>query len=425
MLNNKILVIEDDKPMVHVVHTVLKEQGFNVLLAANGKEGLDLLTKEQPVVVLLDLYMPVMDGVTFLENIKVECSDPYSVIVLTGRSDDENIKKCFNLGVSYFLIKPCNVHVLLGMIKSSIKLKEAQLELKEYSVNLEIMVDDRTKELIDEKEKLKKAYDELKQSQDIILQQEKLAGLGQLAAGVAHEINNPTGFISSNLYTFSKYIERIIGFIDEQKSVIDSFNVDNVIEKINKKRKDLKIDYIVKDVKELIGESLEGTHRIKQIVQDLKIFVRKDDGEQEDTNINSCIESSLNIVWNELKYKSTVKKEIGDLPLIKCYPQQLKQVFMNILVNASQAIEERGEIKIKTWQEKESVFIAISDTGCGIPKKNLGKLFDPFFTTKAAGIGTGLGMGISYDIIKKHNGDIFVESEVGKGSTFTVTVPVA
>jgi len=271
---------------------------------------------------------------------------------------------------------------------------------------------------------LEKAYSDLKTSQLIILQQEKMACIGQLAAGVAHEINNPVGFISSNLETLKKYIERFLEFINTQQSAIKSTNVNDVIVEVDKKYKELKLDYILKDVSCLIEESLDGSSRIKKIVQDLKTFARPNVEKKEVSNINECIDSTLTIVWNELKYKVDVKKEYGNIPVIKCYPQQLSQVFMNILVNASQAIEKRGVIVIKTSQKGDYIFVSISDTGSGISKENLCKIFDPFFTTKDVGKGTGLGMSISYEIIKRHGGEITVESEVDKGSIFIVKIPV-
>jgi two-component system, NtrC family, sensor kinase len=173
-----------------------------------------------------------------------------------------------------------------------------------------------------------------------------------------------------------------------------------------------------------VKQSLEGAGRVKKIVQDLKTFSRSDATEFKPSDVNACIESTLNIVWNEIKYKAVVKKEYGDLPFTWCSPQQLSQVFMNLLVNAAHAIEGRGEIGVRTWRENGSILAAISDTGCGIREENLGRLFEPFFTTKDVGKGTGLGLSIAYDIVKKHNGEISVVSEVGKGTTFTVRIPV-
>jgi PAS domain S-box-containing protein len=257
------------------------------------------------------------------------------------------------------------------------------------------------------------AYSELKLTQTKILQQEKMASIGQLAAGVAHEINNPMGFISSNLGTLNKYLGRIveyIGIMTEAKTTVDRPAQD---EELAGARKRLKV-----------AESLDGADRVKTIVQNLTSFSRVDQAEAKAADINACIDSTLNIVWNELKYKTTVKKEYSVLPRTRCYPQQLNQVFMNLLVNAGQAIEKQGEITIRTWRQEGSIFASVSDTGMGISENNLSRIFEPFFTTKEVGKGTGLGLSITYDIVKKHNGDIMVRSEVGKGTTFTVKIPV-
>jgi PAS domain S-box-containing protein len=273
-------------------------------------------------------------------------------------------------------------------------------------------------------EELERAYKELKASQAKVLQQEKMASIGQLAAGVAHEINNPMAFVSSNLGTLDKYVHRLTEFIQTQSEVIASLQATEAIEGLNRKQKELKLDYIMEDIKGVISESLDGSERVQKIVQGLKSFARVDEAEYKYADMNECIESTLNIVWNELKYKATLKKDYGNLSLTKCYPQQMNQVFMNLLINAVHAIEKQGEIAIKTREEDGKILIAISDTGRGIPKEQLSKIFEPFFTTKEVGKGTGLGLSITYEIVQKHNGEITVESEVGKGTTFTVRIPI-
>jgi len=299
--------------------------------------------------------------------------------------------------------------------------KKLESSLLKEKLNLE----EAQKELINKHRELEEINRELKETQMIAVQREKLASIGQLAAGVAHEINNPMGFISGNLRALNKYINKFTEFIEIQEKLLKSTGNPEVLEVLKEKRKKLKLDYIIEDVTDLIAESLEGADRVAKIVRDLKGFSRVDEAEYKPADINECIESTLNIVWNEIKYKATVKKDYGNLPYIKCYPQQLNQVFMNLLVNAPQAIEKEGEIRIRTWQEGEAIFISISDTGCGIPEENLKKLFEPFFTTKEVGKGTGLGLSITYDIVKKHGGEIIVDSTVGKGTTFTIKLPVA
>ena len=284
-------------------------------------------------------------------------------------------------------------------------------------------------------EKLEETLQRLTDTQAQIFQSEKLSSIGQLAAGVAHEINNPTGFVSSNLKTLADYQEDICGLIIKYRDLLSKLEnvndsgkapegLSNIIEDIKRREEEIDIDYILGDIKDLIEESEEGTKRIKKIVQDLKDFAHPGEDKLKLADINKNIESTLNIVWNEIKYKATVSKEFGDLPEIECYPHQLNQVFMNILINAAHAIEKKGEIKILTKRNGDYINISISDNGSGIPEENINKIFDPFFTTKEVGKGTGLGLNVVYKIIKKHKGNIEVDSKPGMGTTFTISIPV-
>jgi len=264
----------------------------------------------------------------------------------------------------------------------------------------------------------------LKRSQTKVLHQEKMASIGQLAAGVAHEINNPIGFINSNLSTLGKYLSRLSGFLAVQSACIAAGAPPEQVESVRQQQARLKIDYIVKDLEDLVRESLEGAERVRSIVADLKSFSRVDESEFKQADLNECLRSTINIVWNEIKYKATLKKELGEIPRTRCYPQQMNQVFMNLLVNAAHAIEHQGVITVRSWEEDGYVCVSVSDTGQGIPEANLNRIFEPFFTTKEVGKGTGLGLSIAYDIVKKHNGEITVRSEPGKGTVFAVRIPV-
>jgi signal transduction histidine kinase len=268
-----------------------------------------------------------------------------------------------------------------------------------------------------------------------LLQSEKMASVGQLAAGVAHEINNPAGFISSNLNTLSEYVPEIIGFAEAYRREAASLTeasgnggsavfLKEALARLKAVEADEDMDFILNDLSELVSECREGIERIRRIVADLKNFAHPGDEKVTHADLNENLASTLNIVWNELKYKAEVVTDYGDLPLVPCIPQQLNQVFMNLLVNAAQAIEGKGEIRIGTACKGNWVEVRISDTGTGIAPENLSRIFDPFFTTKEVGKGTGLGLNLSYNIVKKHGGDLGVESALGKGTTFCVRIPV-
>jgi len=302
-------------------------------------------------------------------------------------------------------------------------LSRAKRELLEKNLELE----KRTFELEAEKKRLKEAYEKLNQMQTQLLQSEKLASLGQLAAGVAHEMNNPIAFVNSNLGTLAEYVEDIKKLLEKYKKLEGIKKEDKSKEKLSLEIEELKeeidLDFVLEDFDKIISESQDGTQRVKSIVENLRVFSHVGKGELEFADINKSIESTLNIVWNELKYKAEVIKEYGDIPQIECLPQQLNQVFMNLLVNATQAITTHGQIKIKTYKKDEDIIIEISDTGVGIPKENISHIFEPFFTTKEVGKGTGLGLSVAYGIVQKHNGRIELESEVNKGTIFRVILP--
>ncbi len=272
--------------------------------------------------------------------------------------------------------------------------------------------------------RLNEALVALKSSQAKVLHQEKMASIGQLAAGVAHEINNPIGFINSNLATLGKYLSRLSGFLAVQSACIAAGATPEQAESVRQQQASLKIDYILKDLEDLVRESMEGAERVRSIVADLKSFSRIDESEFKRVDLNECLRSTINIVWNEIKYKATLKKELGEIPRTRCFPQQMNQVFMNLLVNAAHAIEQQGVITVRSWEEDGCVCVSVADTGQGIPEANLNRIFEPFFTTKEVGKGTGLGLSITYDIVKKHKGEITVRSESGKGTEFTVRIPV-
>jgi len=283
----------------------------------------------------------------------------------------------------------------------------------------------RIEELLRANEELKELNAKLSDTQDKLMQSEKLASIGQLAAGVAHEINNPIGYIFSNFGTLEKYLADLFEMLGAYEQAESALAGTPAAERLRALRERIELDYLKDDIPTLMAESKEGISRVRKIVQDLKDFSRVDARQEwEWVDLHQGIDSTLNIVNNEIKYKADVVKQYGQLPDVECLPSELNQVFMNLLVNAAHAITaERGTITIRTGCEGDDVWVEVADNGCGITKENLSRIFDPFFTTKPVGKGTGLGLSLSYGIVKKHAGRVEVTSEIGAGTTFRVTVP--
>ena len=281
-------------------------------------------------------------------------------------------------------------------------------------------------ELIKTNRDLKEVNSKLSDAQSKLIQSEKLASIGQLAAGVAHEINNPIGFIFSNFGTLEQYLEDLFQMLDAYEQAEASVSDGAALARIRSLKADLDIDYLKEDIPNLMRESRDGIQRVRKIVQDLKDFSRVDARQEwESVDLHAGIDSTLNIVNNEIKYKADVVKHYGALPEIQCLPSELNQVFMNLLVNAAHAITaERGTITISTGVDGPNVWVEVADTGAGIAQENLKRIFDPFFTTKPVGKGTGLGLSLSYGIVQKHSGRMEVHSELGVGTRFRVTLPI-
>ncbi len=400
----KIIFADDDIIARKLVLKLLEDLDFNILIAENGIEAWRLLKASGARILVTDWEMPGMSGLDLCRRIRKEFVDTYVYIILvTSRSDKEGTVEGLKAGADDFLIKPLDLGELRARIRSGLRI--IQLE------------------------------DQYKKANAQILQSEKMASVGQLAAGVAHEINNPTGFVSSNLKTLAGYQKDMNGLLTMYKELASLIR--NPVERdkpealersvlaIEAYENDIDLDFLIKDTHDLLQESRDGLERIKKIVMDLKDFAHPGVDTMQEADVNACLDSTLNVIWNEVKYKAVVKKEYGDIPPIVCYPQQLNQVFMNMIVNSVQAITNpMGEIVITTDQVPGGVRIKIRDNGCGIEKKNQSKIYDPFFTTKEVGKGTGLGMNVVYNIVQKHNGTIALWSEVGKGTEFTIVLPL-
>ena len=278
---------------------------------------------------------------------------------------------------------------------------------------------------------LQRANQELHATHQQLIQKEKLASIGQLAAGVAHEINNPLSFVATNMHVLEKYVDdfaRIFAYLESFTDVdkSDERAVQAYFDGLKQLKKEVRLDHISQDINVLLEETADGMDRVKKIVDDLRTFAREDRGEMTEVHLEEVIDRSLSIASNEVKYKARVYKDYAEnLPLVRCSEHRLGQVFVNLIVNAAQAMEDRGDIRIRTYEQDEHVYVDVSDNGQGISQGDLLKIFDPFFTTKPVGQGTGLGLSVCHEIIKNHGGDIKVTSEENKGTTFLIKLPAA
>lgn len=408
----------------------VSKKNYELSQAENGRKGIEKVTAAKKnntpfAVAFIDMKMPGLDGAQTSKKIW-EIDPGIKIVIVTAYSEHspEDIIKVTGRDNIFYLRKPFNHEEILQFARALTnewnlerKLARANEQLKDMNKNL--------------KEKVEKQA-------AMIVQSEKMASIGLLAAGVAHEINNPIAFVNSNLSVVKKYFSKITavyrkyGDMEAEFQKIDNVRAVALINEMEGFKKENQIEMIMGDLDDLANESIDGIQRIRAIVKDLKTFSRIDESEYKPIDINHAIDTTLNMVNNEIKYKAVVEKEYGDIPQVKCYPQKISQVFMNILINSSQAIEKNGSIKISTElitegrrENDKFVKIIISDTGCGIPQKNLGKLFDPFFTTKPVGTGTGLGLSIVYEIIRAHEGNINVKSNPEKGTQFIIQLPVS
>jgi len=315
----------------------------------------------------------------------------------------------------------------LGLLASSFNemaraLSSRELQLQELNRNLESMVRDRTLELENSHEALKRAYFDLQSAQEQLVQTEKMASLGQLVAGIAHEIKNPLNFIYGNTGFLADYTQKIQNLLEMFEKLPSLSSEDKTI--IERMKEEVQYSFIKQDLKILIDNFTDGSRRINAIVSDLRTFSRMDKDVMSEVDLHASLEMSLNLLRNQYKNRIEIHKEYDDIPKIQGYPGKLHQVFMNLLSNAFQAVKDKGDVWIRTRSGKGMVEIEISDNGSGIPQGDIKRIFEPFYTTKPVGQGTGLGLSISYGIIEQHKGKIQVASTPLKGSTFTVILPV-
>ena len=404
-----ILIVDDVPTMREVLDYILRAEGFKCDQATGGTEALALLEEKKYALMITDIHMDGMDGLQLLRETRSRWPH-MQVIIGTCVDERDTALDALENGAVGYMIKPFEQVEVLVNVRNALRLRHLEKAHRRRQEELEIEIEKRTLELMENHRKM--------------VDQEKLASVGQLAAGVAHEVNNPTGYIASNLRTLRKYLERLTQYLHAQQELIDRAVLAGEAEELKGLRRSLKIDSVIGDSGEIVEDSLQGAERIRRIVMGLKSFSRREAEEPQLLDLNEVLDETLMLCRNELKYKADIIREFEEIPQVEGLRQKLSQVFLNLLVNAAQAIEDQGRIVVGTRRVDQQVEVRITDTGVGISPENLDRIFEPFFTTKQTGVGTGLGLAIAQDIVTEHKGQILVESRVGEGSLFCVRLPI-
>ncbi|MDE5075282.1 MAG: response regulator [Trichodesmium sp. St5_bin2_1] len=427
MDNSDLILVVDDTPAnLAILSEALNDADFEVAIATDGELAISQAKLSLPSLVLLDVMMPGMDGFETCRRLKgSKVTKNIPIIFMTALSDSIDKVKGLSLGAVDYVTKPFQEAELIARVRT-------QLKLYHLTEHLEHQVAERTAEV-------QQALQQLQLSQVQLVQSEKMAALGKLVAGVAHEINNPLNFIHANLNHMEEYTQIFLNFIELYQK-----NYPNPVDDIQEQAEDVNLSFIRSDVIKILASMKIGTKRIREIVLSLRNFSRIDEAEFKAVDIHEGIESTLIILQHRFKVQPKgpeiqLIREYDKLPLVECYSGLLNQVFMNILANAIDSLEEANakladqqiqdrpnKIIIRTSIiDTESVQIMVIDNGCGIPENIRPYIFDPFFTTKPVGKGTGMGLSISYQIItEKHKGQLKCFSEVGQETKFVIQIPI-
>jgi signal transduction histidine kinase len=400
----------DDEESVCGLFSSCLEGKYSCVTASNAQEALVRLASEPFALVITDIQMPGLSGVELLRRISDQFPET-AVIIASGVDRSQRVLDALRLGASDYLIKPCDMDVLELSVERALERRALLRNARLYKASLE-----------NHNEELASRKAELERLQAQIIHSEKMASLGQLAAGVAHELNNPAGFIYGNMEMLSECgtrLERLLRFYDDAQLPAP------IAAEAEKIKEEIDYKHSLEDLRSIINDCHSGAERIRDVVQNLRLFSRLDEAEFKRINLHEGIESTIRLLTQYYgPERVALERDYGDLPLVECYAGQLNQVWMNILVNAAQATGCGGRVRVATRLENQMAVVAVSDTGDGIAPEHLKKIFDPFFTTKRVGEGTGLGLSITYGIIERHGGSISVQSKLGEGTTFTIAIPV-
>lgn len=405
------ILIVDDEESVRNLFSFCLESRYNCIEAASVPEALERIAENEFELIVTDFMMPELTGVDLLERVS-EIAPDTMVVMVSGAGDPQSGLEAVRRGAFDYLTKPCDLNDLELTVERALAHRRLTLEARQYKLDLE----NRNRQLAHGKA-------ELERMQAQIIHHEKMASLGQLAAGVAHEINNPVGFIYGNLSVLKKYI-------DELRELLNFYDCAELNSEVAagaaaiKHR--VKYEQMLKNLTLLIEDCHDGAERISGIVRNLRTFSRLDEAEFSKTNIHEGIDSTVRLLSRYYSAGNiTLKRKYSDVPLIDAFAGQLNQVWLNLLVNAAQAVgNETGEVVIETSVERDYVSIKISDSGSGIEPEHLNRIFEPFYTTKTVGEGSGLGLSISFGIIAQHGGTFDVRSELNKGTSFTIRLPI-
>lgn len=420
----RILIVEDSRINQLIARDTLVKNGIDceILYAMDGEQALEMIFNGACDLVLLDIIMPKMTGIQVLEQLReTEVQHMPKIIMLTTIGDGNILKTCFELGASDYIKKPFEEIDFISRINSVIRELDNEKKMKISAMLLE-----------EQNNQLLAMNEALKETQFHLVQKEKLMAIGELAAGIAHEINNPLAFVISNFTNIKSYVDAFESFIKLSMALIDSEETTyaHFKEQIAEAWERADLDFVFSDFPELIEDSQKGLDRVAKIVSSMRNFARlSDDNFFETVDINDLIEEVLVVVNNEIKYVAMVQLNLSLNKPVYCNKGQIEQVLLNLIVNAAQAIKsanhtDLGILEITTLEDYAGCVIRICDNGVGIDSDHISHIFDPFFTTKAVGQGTGLGLSISHNIIvDKHHGKINVDSEQGVGTCFSVSLP--